>query len=40
MKAVIFNEHHKISLQDRPIPTLQAEIDIIVDATYTALCGS
>jgi threonine dehydrogenase-like Zn-dependent dehydrogenase len=40
MKAVIFDGPHKVSLQDRPIPTLQAETDIVVEVTYTALCGS
>jgi threonine dehydrogenase-like Zn-dependent dehydrogenase len=40
MKAVIFDGPHKVSLQDRPIPILQAETDIIVRVTYTALCGS
>ncbi|KAH8602408.1 alcohol dehydrogenase GroES-like domain-containing protein [Bisporella sp. PMI_857] len=40
MKAVIFDGPGKVSLQDRPIPTLQAETDIIVKVTLTALCGS
>lgn len=40
MKAVVFDGPRKVSLQDRPIPTLQAETDIIVKVTYTALCGS
>ena len=40
MKAVIFDGPHKVSIQDRPIPTLQAETDIIVEVTSTALCGS
>jgi threonine dehydrogenase-like Zn-dependent dehydrogenase len=40
MRAVVFEGPHKVSLQNRPIPTLQAETDIIVAVTYTALCGS
>lgn len=40
MKAVIFHGHQKISLQERPNPKLQAKTDIIVEVTYTALCGS
>lgn len=40
MKAVIFDGPNKVSVQQRPIPTLQAEMDIIVEVSYTALCGS
>ncbi|KAL3428340.1 alcohol dehydrogenase GroES-like domain-containing protein [Phlyctema vagabunda] len=40
MKAVIFDGPGKVSVQDRPIPQLQAETDIIVKVNYSALCGS
>lgn len=40
MKAVIFDGPYKVSVEQRPIPTLQAETDIIVEVSYTALCGS
>ncbi|PSK46054.1 hypothetical protein B9Z65_5022 [Elsinoe australis] len=40
MKAVIFDGPYKISLQDRPIPTIRDPTDIIVKVAYTALCGS
>lgn len=40
MKAVIFDGPYKVSLQDRPIPQIQAPTDIIVKVEYTALCGS
>lgn len=40
MKAVVFDGPHKISVQDRPVPKIQDETDIIVKVTYTALCGS
>jgi threonine dehydrogenase-like Zn-dependent dehydrogenase len=40
MKAVIFDGPHKVSLQDRPIPQIKDDTDIIVKVTYTALCGS
>ncbi|RFU27007.1 hypothetical protein B7463_g9329, partial [Scytalidium lignicola] len=40
MKAVVFDGPLKVSVQDRPIPKLEAPTDIIVEVTYTALCGS
>jgi threonine dehydrogenase-like Zn-dependent dehydrogenase len=40
MKAVVFDGPHKVSIQDRPVPTIQDEKDIIVAVIYTALCGS
>ncbi|KAG9247836.1 chaperonin 10-like protein [Calycina marina] len=40
MKAVIFDAPRKVSLQDRPIPKIQADTDIIVKVSFTALCGS
>ncbi|KAK3322272.1 chaperonin 10-like protein [Apodospora peruviana] len=40
MKAVVFEGPRKVSVQDRPIPTLQSPKDIIVKVQATALCGS
>lgn len=40
MRAVVFDGPKRVSLQDRPIPTLQEDTDIIVKVGYTALCGS
>ncbi len=40
MQAVIFNGPFNVSIGQRPIPKLQAETDIIVEVSYTALCGS
>ncbi|EFX00301.1 alcohol dehydrogenase [Grosmannia clavigera kw1407] len=40
MKAVVFDGPHKISVQDRPVPQLQADNDVIVKVQATALCGS
>jgi threonine dehydrogenase-like Zn-dependent dehydrogenase len=40
MKAVVFDGPHKVSIQDRPIPVIKDQTDIIVKVTYTALCGS
>jgi len=40
MKAIVFDGPRQVSLQDRPIPQIQAPTDIIVAVSYTALCGS
>ena len=40
MKAVVYDGPHKVSIQDRPIPVIKDQTDIIVKVTYTALCGS
>lgn len=40
MKAVIFKGPHKVAIEDRPVPTIQDDTDIIVKVEYTALCGS
>lgn len=40
MKAVIFDGPNKVSVQDRPVPKIQDERDIIVKVAYTAVCGS
>ncbi|KAH8815782.1 chaperonin 10-like protein [Xylogone sp. PMI_703] len=40
MKAVVFHGPLKVAVEDRPIPKLEAPTDIIVEVSYTALCGS
>ncbi|KAK5993918.1 Medium chain reductase/dehydrogenase ucsI [Cladobotryum mycophilum] len=40
MKAVVFDGPRKVSLQDRPVPRLQEDTDIIVKVQAAALCGS
>ncbi|KAL6236552.1 hypothetical protein BDW75DRAFT_108565 [Aspergillus navahoensis] len=40
MRAVIFKGPYKVAVEERPIPQIQHPEDIIVKATYTALCGS
>ena len=39
MKAVVFKGPHKVEIEDRPIPQIQDDQDIIVKVEYTALCG-
>ncbi|KAL8998490.1 MAG: hypothetical protein Q9169_002433 [Polycauliona sp. 2 TL-2023] len=40
MRAVVFKGPHKVELEDRPIPRIQDDTDIIVKVIYSALCGS
>ncbi|KAI0127734.1 chaperonin 10-like protein [Xylariales sp. AK1849] len=40
MNAVIFDGPGKVSLQQRPVPKIQDDRDIIVKVISTALCGS
>ncbi|RYP21505.1 hypothetical protein DL767_009239 [Monosporascus sp. MG133] len=40
MKAVIFDGPRKVSLQQRPVPKIQQDGDIIVRVQTAALCGS
>ncbi|MCJ1365122.1 hypothetical protein MMC16_004242 [Acarospora aff. strigata] len=40
MRAVVFKGPHKIALEDRPVPKIQDQTDIIVKVIYSALCGS
>jgi threonine dehydrogenase-like Zn-dependent dehydrogenase len=39
MKAVVFKGRHKVAIEDRPIPKIKDQTDIIVKVIYTALCG-
>ena len=39
MRAVVFKGPHKVVLEDRPIPKIKDETDVIVKVMYTALCG-
>jgi len=40
MKAVVFHGPRHVSVERRPIPTLQQVTDAIVKVSLTALCGS
>lgn len=39
MRAVVFKGPHKVALEDRPIPNIKDDTDIIVKVIYSALCG-
>ena len=39
MKAVVFNGKLDVSLDDRPVPSIKDQTDIIVKIRYAALCG-
>jgi len=40
MKAVIFKGPHKVAIEERPVPKIKDQTDIIVKVIYSALCGS
>ncbi|KAL8763642.1 MAG: hypothetical protein Q9184_000642 [Pyrenodesmia sp. 2 TL-2023] len=40
MRAVVFKEPHRVALENRPIPKIKDDTDIIVKVVYSALCGS
>ncbi|KAH6649191.1 chaperonin 10-like protein [Truncatella angustata] len=40
MKAVVFDRPYKVSIQDRPVPRVQDDGDIVVKVEATAICGS
>jgi len=40
MKAVVFHGPGKVAIEDRPIPKIKDDTDIIVKVDKTALCGS
>lgn len=39
MRAVVFQEVGKVTVEERPIPRIQDPTDVIVKVQYTALCG-
>ena len=39
MKAVVFKGPHKVAVEDRPVPQIKEDTDIIVEVSYSALCG-
>ena len=39
MQAVVFHEPFKVSVEQRPIPTVQDPEDVVIKVGYTALCG-
>ncbi|KAL5395307.1 hypothetical protein PMIN06_004812 [Paraphaeosphaeria minitans] len=40
MKAVVFKGPRKVVIEDRPVPTIKDQTDMIVKVDKTALCGS
>jgi alcohol dehydrogenase len=40
MKALVYQGHGKIALEDKPKPTLQAPTDAIIKVTKTTICGT
>ncbi|KAL8650490.1 MAG: hypothetical protein Q9210_003795 [Variospora velana] len=40
MRAVIFKGPRTVAVEDRPVPKIEDERDIIVKVIYSALCGS
>ena len=40
MRAVVFKGPHEVAIEDRPIPKIIDDTDIIVKVIYSALCGS
>ena len=39
MRAVVFHGPHSVTVEQRPIPTIRDDGDIIVKVGYSALCG-
>ena len=39
MRAVVFKGPYEVTVEERPIPKIQEESDIVVKVAYTALCG-
>ena len=39
MKAVVFRGPRKVVVEDRPIPKIKYDTDMIVKVIKTALCG-
>ena len=39
MRAVVFKGPHKVAIEDRPVPQIKEDTDIIVEVIYSALCG-
>ena len=40
MKALVYHEPGKISLDDVPVPKISAPTDVIVKVTLSTICGS
>lgn len=39
MRAVVFKGPYEVAVEERPIPKIQEDTDIVVKVAYTALCG-
>ncbi|PYH42927.1 putative zinc-containing alcohol dehydrogenase [Aspergillus saccharolyticus JOP 1030-1] len=40
MKAVVYNGPNRLTIEDRPKPSIEAPTDAIVRVTYTTICGT
>lgn len=40
MKAVIIKKPYEITTEQRPVPTMKEETDVVVKVSMSALCGS
>lgn len=40
MRAVVFKNVGEVAVEDRPVPTLQLDTDVILKVTVAGLCGS
>lgn len=40
MKAVVYKGHGEVALEDRPVPVLQNDTDVIVEVTLSTICSS
>lgn len=39
MKALVFKKPYEVAIEDRPIPKIRDQTDVIVKVIYSALCG-
>ncbi len=39
MRAVIFKKPYEVAVEERPVPKITDQTDVIVRVTYSALCG-
>lgn len=39
MKAVVFKGIREVAIEDRPVPEIKDDTDVICKVQYTALCG-
>lgn len=39
MKSVVFKGPREIAVEERPVPKIEADTDVVVKVSLTALCG-